>query len=77
MREIGRKGAGEFRGFPILYVMDENNRRCLPDGRKEMQIPGKIENPCQSEEGALAWDRQLYLGQRQWTRRGLWQLQEI
>ena len=44
VREIGRKGAGEFRGFSILYVMDENNRRCLPGGRKEMQIPEKIEN---------------------------------
>ena len=42
VREIGRKEAGEFRGFPISYVMDGNNR-CLPDGRKKMQIPGKIE----------------------------------
>ena len=57
--------------------MDGNDRRCLPDGRKGMQRPGKIENPCQSEEGALAWDRQLYLAASEngskWTRRGLWQ----
>ena len=35
------------------------------------------ENPCQSEEGALAWDRQLCLGQWQWTRRGRRQPHEI
>ena len=35
------------------------------------------ENPCQSEEGALACDRQLCLGQGQWTNRGLWQPQKI
>ena len=38
--------------------MDGNNRKRLPDERKGMQSPGKIEkcveeNPCQSEEGAL------------------------
>ena len=43
VREIGRKEAGEFRGFPILYLMNGNNRRCLLDGRKKMQIPGEIE----------------------------------
>ena len=37
----------------------------------------KEENPCQSEEGALAWDRQLCLGQWQWTRTGWRQSQEI
>ena len=31
----------------------------------------------QSEEGALAWDRQLCLTQWQRTRRGLWQLPEV
>ena len=35
------------------------------------------ENPCKSEVGALAWDRQLCLGQWQWTRRGWRQPQEI
>ena len=35
------------------------------------------ENQCQSEEGALAWDRQLCLGQWQWTRRGWRQPQEV
>ena len=61
--------------------MDGNNRRCLPDGRKEIRSPEEIEdvkkNPCQSEEGALAWDRQLCLGQWQWRRRGWRQLQKI
>ena len=33
-------------------------------------------NPCQSKEDALAWDRQLRLGQWQWTSRGLWQPRE-
>ena len=44
-----------------------------------MQSPGEIEDkiPCQSEEDALAWDRQLCLGQWQWTRRGWRQPQEI
>ena len=35
------------------------------------------ENPCQSEDGALAWNRQVCLGQWQWMRRGLWQPQKI
>ena len=41
VREIGRKEAGESRGFPF---MDGNNRKCLPGGRKRIQRPGKIEN---------------------------------
>ena len=28
----------------LSHLMDGNNGRCLPDGRKEMQRPGKIEN---------------------------------
>ena len=28
----------------LSHLMDGNNGRCLPDGRKEMQSPGKIEN---------------------------------
>ena len=40
-----------------------------------MRRPGEIkdvkkENPYQSEEDALAWDRQLCLGQWQWRRKG-------
>ena len=35
------------------------------------------ENSCQSEEGAIAWDRQLCLGQSQWTLKGWRQPQEI
>ena len=42
VREIGRKEAGESRGFS--YLVDENNRRCLPYGRKGMRSPGKIED---------------------------------
>ena len=37
----------------------------------------KEENPCPSEEGALAWDRQLCLDQWRWTRIGWRQPQEI
>ena len=28
----------------LSHLRDGNNRRCLPDGRKEMSIPEKIEN---------------------------------
>ena len=28
----------------LSYFMDGTNRKCLPDGRKEMQRPGKFEN---------------------------------
>ena len=35
------------------------------------------ENPCQSEEDALAWDRQLCQDQWQWMRRDWRQPQEI
>ena len=36
-----------------------------------------FDNPCQSEEGALAWDRQLCLDQWRRTRKGWRQPQEI
>ena len=42
MREIGRKEAGESRGFS--HLMYRNNGRCLPDGRKRMRRPGEIED---------------------------------
>ncbi len=43
--------------------MDGIKGECLPDGKKEMQRPERIENvqkknPCQSEEDALARDTQ-------------------
>ena len=41
VREIGRKGAGESKGFPILWM---GRRRCFPDGWEGMQRPEKIEN---------------------------------
>ena len=43
--------------------------------RKDQKYLGEI--PYQIEEGALAWDRQLCLGQWQWTGRDLWQPQKI
>ena len=42
VREIGRKEAGGSIGFPNVW--NANNRKCLPDGRKGMQSPGKIED---------------------------------
>ena len=41
-REIGRKEAGESRSFS--HIMNWNNGRCLPNGRKGIQRPEKIEN---------------------------------
>ena len=40
--EIGRKEAGESRGFS--HLVDGNNRRCLPYGKKGMRSPGKIKD---------------------------------
>ena len=41
VKEIGRKEAG---GERLSHLMDGNNRKCLPDGRKGMQSSEKIEN---------------------------------
>ena len=41
VREIGRKEAGESRGFPILCMGIIED---LPDGRKGMRRPGEIED---------------------------------
>ena len=49
----------------------ERNAKTKTDWRCEE------ENPCQSEEGALAWDRKLCLDQWRRTRRGWRQPQEI
>ena len=49
----------------------ERNAKTRRDWRCEE------ENPCQSEEDALAWNRQLCLGQWQWTRKGWRQLHGI
>ena len=40
VREIARSRRVE----RLSHLVDGNNRRCLPDGRKGMQSPGKIEN---------------------------------
>ena len=77
VREIGRKEAGESRGFPILWmgiidVFQMEGKECKVNDRKcEEEIQ------CQSEEGALAWDRQLCLDQWQWTKKGWTQPQEM
>ena len=57
VREIGWKEAGESKRFSSLWM------EIIED---VFQMEGKEyeeENQCQSEEGALAWDRQLCLGQ--------------
>ena len=81
MQEVTDRLEESSRVESLSNLMDGNNGRCLPDGRKGMQRPGMIEsvgkNLCQSEEGALAWDSHLCLGQWQWTRRGVWHPQEI
>ena len=50
----------------LSHFTDGNNRRYFPDGRNEKSWKNKRceeENPCQSVEDALAWDRQLCLSQ--------------
>ena len=42
VREIGREGSR--RVERLFHLVDGNNRRCLPGGRKRMQRPGKIED---------------------------------
>ena len=48
---------------------------------KERKVQERLkmwkENPCQKEDAALAWDRQLCLGQWQWMKRGWRQPHEI
>ena len=41
VKQIGQKKHESQEAFPF-YGWD--NRRCFPDGRKEMQRPGEIEN---------------------------------
>ena len=80
VREIGRKKAGESRGFPILWMeIIEDVFQMEGKGCKKTRKDWKYEeeNQCQSEEGALAWDRQLCLGQWQWRRNGWRQLQNV
>ena len=43
VREIGRKEERE-ESREVSHLVDGNNGRCLPDGRKGMRRPGKIEN---------------------------------
>ena len=39
-----------------FLIRDRNNKRCLPDGRKEIKGQERLKI-CQSEEDALALDR--------------------
>ena len=79
VREIAQKEAGELRGFPILRmgiiedVFQMEEKEC--EDQERLKCVG--ENPCQSKEGTLAWDRQLCMGQWQWMRRSLWQSQQV
>ena len=41
VREIGRKEVGVERRSHLVHG---NNGRCIPDGRKRMRPPGKIED---------------------------------
>ena len=54
-----------------LFQMEGNEYK----DRERLKCVG--ENSCQSEEGALAWHRQLRLGPWQRTTRDLWQPREI
>ena len=78
VKEIGRKEAGESRGFPILCmrIMEEVFQMEWKEWEDQERLKSE-ENPCQSEEGALAWDRQLCLGRSRWTRGGWRQPQKI
>ena len=43
VRKIGQKEVGES-VERLSHLVDGNNRRCLPDGKKGMQSPGKIKH---------------------------------
>ena len=43
-QEMRDKPEGSSRVERFSHLVDENNGRCLPDGRKEMQNPGEIKN---------------------------------
>ena len=64
VREIGQKEARESRGFPMLWigiiedVFQMEGKEC----KDQERLRCEEENPCQSEEDALTWDRQLCLG---------------
>ena len=68
VKEIGRKEAGESRSVPILWmgikedVFQTEGKECKT---KKMCWKKSIPN----EEDALAWDRQVCVGQWHWTRR--------
>ena len=42
VREIGREGSR--RVERLSHLVDGNDGKCLPDGRKEMQKSGEIED---------------------------------
>ena len=56
VREIGRKEAGESRGFPILCmeIMEDVFQMEGKECENQERLRCEKENPCQSEEDALA-----------------------
>ena len=72
VREIGQKETEEMRSFPILWMGIEEDVFQM-EGKKckyQKTLKMRKKNQCQSKEGSLAWGRQLYVGQWQWTRKG-------
>ena len=43
-QEVRERPEGSRRVERLSHLMDLNNGRCLPDGRKGMKRPGEIEN---------------------------------
>ena len=43
-QELRDRPEGSRRVERLSYLVDGNNRRCLPDGRKGMQSPEEIES---------------------------------
>ena len=44
MQEVRNRPEGSRRVGRFSHLVDGNNGRCLPDGRKGMQSPGEIED---------------------------------
>ena len=77
-RETGLKEAGEPRGPPssAWKQWKTSSRQKERNAKTKRHQRSKEENPCQSEEGAPAWDKQPCLDQRRRIRRGQRQRQE-
>ena len=68
VREIGRKEAGESRGFPILCmgIMEDVFQMKGKKSKVHERLKMGRRKSMPEQEDALAWDRQLCLGQWQW-----------